>query len=62
MNGKEVQEGMPDSGISHHAKDAILTFFERLVSIVRSDLSEDELYYITSELWRRFTHIQKHEA
>ena len=56
MNGKKSEE---ESGIGHLAKDAAVTYFDRLVSIVHSDLSDDERYYITSELWRRFTHVHQ---
>jgi len=56
MNGKKSEE---ESGIGHLAKDAAVTYFDRLVSIVHSDLTQDERYYITSELWRRFIHVHR---
>lgn len=56
MNGKEIKE---ESGIGHLAKDAAVTYFDRLISIVHSTFSPEERYYVTSELWHRFIHVHQ---
>ena len=58
MNGN-LLSNRDDSNFAALSRDKTLSFFSRLVSLVNSDYSLKEMVYITTELWRRFNHIQK---
>jgi DNA mismatch repair protein MSH6 len=46
------------TGAAVNARDLTAAFFERLVSIAHSDMPVDELAFVASEMWRRFTSAQ----
>ena len=59
MKGRHQSLAVEYTGIQHLARDATVTFFARLVSIVNSEMSASERYSVTVELWKRFTHLGK---
>ena len=33
-------------------------FYERLVSVLNSKMEKEEIYWVTAELWKRYSHIR----
>jgi hypothetical protein len=51
----EVEESIQNSTtfLMHSNRDKILSIFNKLVSIVHSEISIDEAVFLASEIWRR---------
>ena len=59
MKGRHQSLSGEYTGIQHLARDAAVTFFARIVSVMNSEMSSSERYSVTVELWKRFTHLGK---
>lgn len=55
---REFEEKMAGNMNSQKNKIVIMNqFYERLVSILNSKMEKEEIYWVTVELWRRYSHI-----
>jgi len=47
------------TGIGHLTRDATCEFYSRLISVANSDITAQEMYYVATELWKRFVHLKQ---
>ena len=55
--GESSSPAMNKNAFKLLSREKTISFFSRLVSIAHSELSSQEMYFVTLELWRRFNHV-----
>ncbi len=58
QQSREFEDKMSGNVSLSENKIVMNQFYERLLSILDSDMTSEELYWVVSELWRRYVHLK----